>query len=117
MFSASGSSAATRVCFTLVSRPRMPDGPAVSGQKETSASFQHRSACLSICRRSQTGTDVCGVHRESLEGHMKTLLLTVAFIGALTGVANSQQAPDPRIADLAQAGKIRVGVHSVMYEK
>src|SRR5689334_14616992 len=34
----------------------------------------------------------------------------------LSGTANAQQGPDPRIADLAQAGKIRVGVHSVMYK-
>jgi hypothetical protein len=27
----------------------------------------------------------------------------------------AQQVPDPRIADLVQAGKIRVGMHSVMY--
>ena len=29
----------------------------------------------------------------------------------------AQQVPDPRVADLVQAGKIRVGVHSVMYTK
>jgi len=29
----------------------------------------------------------------------------------------AQQVPDPRIADLVQAGKIRVGMHSVMYTK
>jgi polar amino acid transport system substrate-binding protein len=29
----------------------------------------------------------------------------------------AQQVPDPRVADLVQAGNIRVGVHSVMYTK
>jgi polar amino acid transport system substrate-binding protein len=35
----------------------------------------------------------------------------------LIGLAKAQPAADPRVADLAQAGKIRVGVHSVMYRK
>jgi len=48
---------------------------------------------------------------------MKKLLLTVMLIGMLSDLAEAQQVPDPRIADLAQAGKIRVGVHSVMYVK
>ncbi len=32
-------------------------------------------------------------------------------------IAESQQVSDPRVADLVRAGKIRVGVHSVMYTK
>jgi polar amino acid transport system substrate-binding protein len=35
----------------------------------------------------------------------------------LTGLAEAQPAADPRISDLAQDGKIRVGIHSVMYKK
>jgi len=48
---------------------------------------------------------------------MKKLLLTVAFTTMLASLAEAQQAPDPRVADLVQAGKIRVGVHSIMYTK
>ena len=44
-------------------------------------------------------------------------LLAVVFTAMLAGVAGAQQVPDPRVADLVQAGKIRVGVHSVMYTK
>lgn len=47
--------------------------------------------------------------------HMKRLLLTVALIAALASLSEAQQSPDPRIADLVRAGKIQIGVHSVMY--
>ena len=46
---------------------------------------------------------------------MKTLLLAVTLTVALASLSEAQQGPDPRIADLVQAGKIRVGVHSIMY--
>jgi len=46
---------------------------------------------------------------------MKKLLLAVAFLATLVGLAAAQQIPDPRVADLVQAGKIRIGVHSIMY--
>jgi hypothetical protein len=46
---------------------------------------------------------------------MKELLLTITLTAMLAGLAEAQQGPDPRVADLVQAGKIRVGVHSVMY--
>jgi polar amino acid transport system substrate-binding protein len=48
---------------------------------------------------------------------MKELLLTVAFTAMLAGLAEAQHVADPRVADLAQTGKIRVGMHSVMYTK
>lgn len=48
---------------------------------------------------------------------MKKLLLTVTFTAILASLSGAQQARDPRVADLAQAGKIRLGVHSVMYTK
>jgi len=48
---------------------------------------------------------------------MKKLLLAVAFTTMLASLAEAQQLPDPRVADLVQARKIRVGVHSVMYKK
>ena len=51
-------------------------------------------------------------HRISL---ITVALLTSFFVGATA--SKSQQAPDPRVADLVKAGKIRVGVHSVMYTK
>jgi len=48
---------------------------------------------------------------------MKKLLLSVTFIAMLADLAEAQQISDARVADLVQAGKIRVGVHSVMYDK
>src|SRR5262245_47067312 len=35
----------------------------------------------------------------------------------LAGPTEAQQVSDARVADLVQAGKIRLGVHSVMYKK
>src|SRR5262249_56134365 len=46
---------------------------------------------------------------------MKKLLLTIAFAALFAGLAQAQPVGDPRVADLVQAGKIRVGVHSIMY--
>src|SRR5262245_41367470 len=54
---------------------------------------------------------------ESLEACMTKLLLTVAFTAMSASLAVAQQASDPRVADLVQAGKIRVGMHSIMYTK
>src|SRR5262245_41678584 len=48
---------------------------------------------------------------------MKKLLLSVTFTAMLASLAEAQQVPDARVADLVKAGKIRVGVHSVMYAK
>jgi polar amino acid transport system substrate-binding protein len=48
---------------------------------------------------------------------MKKLLLTITFAAMLPCLAEAQQVPDPRVADLVHAGKIRVGVHSIMYTK
>src|SRR5262249_7075767 len=48
---------------------------------------------------------------------MKRLLLAVVFTATLASLAEAQQVSDPRVADLVQAGKIRVGVHSLMYAK
>jgi len=45
------------------------------------------------------------------------LLLSLVLIVISTSLAEAQQVSDARIADLQQAGKIRVGVHSVMYKK
>jgi polar amino acid transport system substrate-binding protein len=44
---------------------------------------------------------------------MKELLLIAALTVMSTSVAQAQ--PDPRVADLVQAGKMRVAVHSIMY--
>jgi polar amino acid transport system substrate-binding protein len=49
-----------------------------------------------------------------MEASMNKLLFTLAFTAVLTGLAKAQ-VPDPRVSDLVQAGKIRIGVHSVMY--
>jgi polar amino acid transport system substrate-binding protein len=43
--------------------------------------------------------------------------LFLAFAQFASAIAESQQVSDPRVADLVHAGKIRVGVHSVMYTK
>jgi polar amino acid transport system substrate-binding protein len=48
---------------------------------------------------------------------MKKLLLSVTFTAILASLAEAQHVSDARVADLVQAGKIRVGVHSVMYTK
>src|SRR4029077_15012684 len=48
---------------------------------------------------------------------MKKLLLSLAFTVMLASLAEAQQVSDARVADLVHAGKIRVGVHSVMYKK
>ena len=48
---------------------------------------------------------------------MKMLFLTVAFIAMFVSLAEAQQVSDPRVADLLQAGKIRVGVHSIIVHK
>jgi polar amino acid transport system substrate-binding protein len=46
---------------------------------------------------------------------MKNLLLSVMFAATLVSPTKAQQSSDPRVADLVRAGKIRVGVHSIMY--
>jgi polar amino acid transport system substrate-binding protein len=43
---------------------------------------------------------------------MKKLLLIIALAAILAGLTEAQQTSDPRVADLVQAGKIRVGMHS-----
>jgi polar amino acid transport system substrate-binding protein len=48
---------------------------------------------------------------------MKELVLAVTFTAMVASLAAAQQVPDPRVADLVQVGKIRVGVHSIMYTK
>jgi polar amino acid transport system substrate-binding protein len=48
---------------------------------------------------------------------MRKLLLAVTFTAMLASLAEAQQVSDPRVADLVQAGKIRVGMHSIMYTK
>ena len=48
---------------------------------------------------------------------MKKLLLLLSLAAISASVAEAQQASDPRVADLIKAGKIRVGVHSIMYTK
>jgi polar amino acid transport system substrate-binding protein len=48
---------------------------------------------------------------------MKMLLIAVAVATAWAGLAAAQQAPDSRVADLIQARKMRVGMHSVMYTR
>jgi polar amino acid transport system substrate-binding protein len=43
--------------------------------------------------------------------------LIAAALLANIGTADAQQAPDPRVADLMQAGKVRVGLFSTQYTK
>ena len=43
---------------------------------------------------------------------MKKLLLVITLTAILAGLAEAQQTSDPRVADLVQAGKMRVGIHS-----
>ena len=44
------------------------------------------------------------------------LLMVVALLAGAP-ITNAQQAPDPRIADLLRAGKVRVGVFPPQYIK
>jgi polar amino acid transport system substrate-binding protein len=48
---------------------------------------------------------------------MKKLVLSVTFTAMLASFGMAKPVPDPRVADLVQAGKMRVGVHSIMYTK
>src|SRR3954465_4131391 len=48
---------------------------------------------------------------------MIKLLLAAAFAIALASIAEAQQIPDPRVADLVQAGKIRVALFIPQYAK
>jgi ABC-type amino acid transport substrate-binding protein len=51
---------------------------------------------------------------------MKKLLLTFAFATTLSVTATigqAQQIPDPRVADLVQAGKVRVGLFLPQFSK
>jgi polar amino acid transport system substrate-binding protein len=46
---------------------------------------------------------------------LSRMRLAFALAATPTDIAMAQQVPDPRIADLVQAGTIRVGMHSFMY--
>src|SRR6185312_3116479 len=48
---------------------------------------------------------------------MKKLLLSITFAAVLLSFAEAQQVSDARVADLAKAGKIRVGVNPFLYKK
>jgi polar amino acid transport system substrate-binding protein len=49
---------------------------------------------------------------------MKKLLLAIALAAGLASMAEAQQKSDPRVADLVQAGKVRVGLFpSFVYTK
>jgi len=45
-----------------------------------------------------------------------SLILLTVLLGSLTPTAE-QQAPDPRVADLIQSGKLRVGIFPPQYVK
>src|SRR5262249_14360233 len=49
---------------------------------------------------------------DSWRACMKKLLLVFTLAAIWASLAQAQQTPDPRVADLVQAGKIRVGMHS-----
>ena len=50
---------------------------------------------------------------------MQPLRIPAAILAlwATAPIAHAQQSPDPRIADLVQAGQVRVGLHSAQYAK
>ena len=48
---------------------------------------------------------------------MRKLLMAVAFIAVLASLAEAQQVRDPRVADLVQAGKIRIALFLPQYTK
>ena len=47
--------------------------------------------------------------------NLRTTVVLVALL--MTGTASAQQTPDPRVADLVQAGKVRVGLFPPQYIK
>jgi polar amino acid transport system substrate-binding protein len=51
-----------------------------------------------------------------MKRNLRVLLATVALLVG-TPIANGQQVPDPRVADLVRAGKIRVGLFLGQYTK
>ena len=48
---------------------------------------------------------------------MRKLLLAIAFTAALASLAQAQQVRDPRVADIVQAGKIRIALFLPQYTK
>lgn len=48
---------------------------------------------------------------------MKKILFCLILIAMSASLADAQQISDARVADLARAGKIRVGVNSILYKK
>ncbi len=46
-----------------------------------------------------------------------TISLIVSVLLSSIGTADAQQVPDPRVADLVQTGKVRVGLFSTQYTK
>jgi ABC-type amino acid transport substrate-binding protein len=53
----------------------------------------------------------------NLADKAQMISLIVAALLANIGTAEAQQGPDPRIADLVQAGKVRMGLFSTQYTK
>src|SRR5262245_4702290 len=53
----------------------------------------------------------------SLEGQVRKPLMAVAFTVTLAGIAEAQQASDPRVADLVQSGKLRLALFLPGYIK
>jgi hypothetical protein len=51
------------------------------------------------------------------ERHLRKPLLAVVFTATLASLAEAQQVPDPRVADLVQAGKIRLALFLPGYTK
>ena len=47
----------------------------------------------------------------------RTLVSMMIVLLVSTAIANAQNVPDPRIADLVQAGKVRIGLFSTQYTK
>jgi polar amino acid transport system substrate-binding protein len=53
----------------------------------------------------------------SIATYFLRISLIVSALLASIGTADAQQVPDPRVADLVQAGKLRVGLFSTQYTK
>ena len=53
---------------------------------------------------------------DAMTRNLRITLLLVAVLVSI-GTADAQQAPDPRVADLVKAGKIRIGLFSTQYSK
>src|ERR1700738_4725620 len=78
------------------------------------------AAEIADCRLGDGGPSAGGRKRGNVvKSHLCALLMMAALLApaALAPAAAAGTAPDPRVADLVRAGKIRVGLHLPQFIK